>query len=99
MADLDKNRVECEKACRKIEVPTEQELKALNALRAIKTQVRDLKSRILDLTEDHGREKGQEIKMLENQLATLKEEWIAWEGKRREAARLRMIMLGHEDPS
>jgi hypothetical protein len=99
MADLDDNRMECEKACRKIEVPTDEELKALNALRAIKTQVRDLKSRIYDLTEDHGHEKGQEIKTLENQLASLKEEWIAWEGKRKEAARIRMIMLGHEDPS
>jgi hypothetical protein len=100
MGDSQKNPLDCEKQCRgEVEVPTELELRALNALRAIKNRVREIKKRITDLSKNHGQEKGEEIKHLQLQLAELKEDWNLWDEKRKEAARIRMIMLGHEEPS
>jgi hypothetical protein len=32
-------------------------------------------------------------------MADLKEEWPAWEEKRQQAAKERMIILGHEEPA
>jgi len=36
---------------------------------------------------------------LEKGMADLKEEWLAWEEKRQQAAKERMIILGHEEPA
>jgi hypothetical protein len=99
MADLQENRLYCEKGCREVEVPSEQELSALNAMRGIKNRVREIKKQISDLTENHGQDKRDEIRTLQHQLDALKEDWNLWDEKRKEAARIRMIMLGHEEPS
>jgi hypothetical protein len=99
MADLQENRLDCEKSCGEPEIPTEAELRALNALRSIKTQVRDVKKRISDLGENYDQTKLDEIKNLQHQLTALREEWNLWDERRKEAARIRMIMLGHEEPS
>jgi hypothetical protein len=98
MADIQENPLGCGEGCREVEVPIEQELKALNALRAIKSQVREIKKQISDLTENQGQDKDEKIKSLELQLAELKQDWNRWDVKRKEAARIRMIMLGHEEP-
>ena len=99
MSDIQENRLDCGKGCREVEVPIELELKALNALQAIKSRVREIKKQISDLTENHGQDKGEEIKSLQRQLGALKQDWNRWDVKRKEAAHIRMIMLGHEEPS
>jgi len=90
-------KMECGKTCKGIEVPTEDELEALNALRDIKNQVRALKKELsgVSTTDEKINERTLE---LQNRLAQLKEEWNKWDIKRKEATRIRMIMLGHEKP-
>jgi len=38
------------------------------------------------------------VKVLESELFELRAQWDEWEKKRKEAARRRMMMLGHEKP-
>ena len=83
------NPTECNKSCKVREVPTEDELEALNAMRAIKDRVRDLKNRIDGSPES--------VPGLANEMAQLKAEWNEWDEKRKDAARKRMILLGHEE--
>ncbi|MFH1350099.1 MAG: hypothetical protein ABII26_04100 [Pseudomonadota bacterium] len=83
--------------CKQVEVPTEDEIMALNALRRIKDRVRKLKkqlSHVSSLEEDAG---GKESRGVEEEIARLKTEWKSWEEKRKEATRERMILLGHEE--
>jgi predicted nucleic acid-binding Zn-ribbon protein len=97
MADAPENEVRCGKGCQKVDVPTEDELRALNAMRGIKEKVRGLKKEI----SRHGSGTGgkdDEMDRLKSELERLKREWEEWEEKRKEAARQRMIMLGHEGP-
>jgi FtsZ-binding cell division protein ZapB len=77
-----------------VEIPTRREQKALNKLKAIKTRVRELKrargergAALADQRQD----------AIERELNHLKEEWNRWEDERKEAARERMILLGHEE--
>lgn len=79
----------CEKTCRPMEVPTEREKEALDALRRIKQEVRRLKE---SLAGDPGRED------LRRELESLRAEWETWRTRQEEAARERMVLLGHEDP-
>jgi predicted RNase H-like nuclease (RuvC/YqgF family) len=97
MADAPEKEVICGKGCQKVEVPTEDELQALNAMRDIKEKVRGLKKEISHLASGT-RGKNDEIAHLEKEIERLKKEWQEWEEKRREAARMRMILLGHERP-
>ncbi len=90
---------EVDTCCKKVEVPSEDELEALNAMRAIKTRVRDLKKRLSELSFPNEDEKGEEASALKKEMARLKSEWDAWEKKRKKAAKERMILLGHEDVS
>jgi septal ring factor EnvC (AmiA/AmiB activator) len=99
MAENQENQLDCTPGCREVEVPIELELKALNALRAIKSRVREIKKEIANVTEKRGRDKDEEIRSLHEQLATLKQDWNRWDEKRKEAAKIRMIMLGHEEPT
>ncbi len=85
------NPTECNKSCKGREVPTEDELVALNAMRAIKDRVRDLKKRMDGNAES--------MRDLEREMTQLKAEWNEWGKKRKEAARKRMILLGHEEVS
>jgi chromosome segregation ATPase len=99
MAQNQENQLDCTPGCSEVEVPTELELKALNALRGIKSRVRKIKEEISKLTQKHGRDKDEEIRNLQEQLAALKQDWNRWDEKRKEAAKIRMIMLGHEEPT
>jgi len=83
--------------CKKVEVPSEDELEALNAMRAIKTRVRDLKKRLSELSSPNEDEKGEEASALKKEMAKLKSDWDVWEKKRKKAAKERMILLGHEE--
>jgi hypothetical protein len=70
-------------------------LEALNRLREIKKRVRELKKEMALITSDSYHE---ERSRSEGELIELKKEWEVWEKKRDEAARERMIALGHLEP-
>ena len=89
----------CIHSCKKIDVPTEEEVCALNELRCIKERVRELKKKISDLSAGLVAGTRDDLLVLEEEMANLKEEWLAWEEKRQQAARERMIILGHEEPA
>jgi len=88
----------CSVSCKKIDVPTEEEVHALNELRCIKERVRELKKNISDLSAGLVVGTREDLMILEKEMADLKEEWLSWEEKRQQAARERMIILGHEEP-
>jgi len=100
MAEIFGDKTVCQQSCKKIDVPTEEEVTALNQLRSIKDRLRTLRKKISDLSaglvEGGTRE---DLMLLENQVADLKGEWLVWEEKRQQAARERMIILGHEEPA
>jgi len=83
---------------KRIEVPTEKERKALAAMKSIKERVRVLKKRLASLNASGIDENAGEILDLEEELVRLKSEWIKWEARKQEAARERMILLGHQSP-
>jgi len=87
----------CINSCKKIDVPTEEEVNALNELRCIKERVRELKKKISDLSAGLVAGTREDLMDLEKEMADLKEEWLAWEEKRQQAAKERMIILGHEE--
>jgi hypothetical protein len=89
----------CQNVCGNIQVPTDEELVALNAMRAIKERVRTLKRRIAAIHESGHGEHGEELPEMEKEMARLREEWREWEEERRKAAKERMILLGHEEPN
>jgi len=88
----------CVHSCKKIDVPTDEEVCALNELRCIKERVRGLKKKISDLSAGLVPGTRDDLMTLEQEMADLKEEWLTWEERRQEAARQRMIILGHEQP-
>ena len=88
---------ECDKLCKGVEVPSEDEVVALNAMRSIKDRVRDLKKRLSEINSLDTDGNNGERAALEKEMAHLKVEWNEWEEKRKKAARERMIMLGHEE--
>ncbi|MGD9321215.1 MAG: hypothetical protein PVH99_14680 [Desulfobacteraceae bacterium] len=87
---------EMDSCCKKMEVPSEDELVALNAMRAIKERVRQLKTRLSEMSSSNRDEEKGEALALEEQMEELKAEWNEWEEKRKKAAKERMILLGHE---
>ena len=89
----------CAHSCKKIDVPTEEEVCALNELRCIKERVRELKKKISDLSAGLVAGTRDDLMILEREMADLKEEWLSWEEKRQQAAKERMIILGHEQPA
>ena len=89
----------CVHSCKKIDVPTEEEVCALNELRCIKERVRELKKKISDLSAGLVAGTRDDLLVLEEEMADLKDQWLAWEEKRQQAARERMIILGHEEPA
>jgi len=82
-----------------MDVPTEEEVNCLNELRYIKERVRELKKKISDLSAGLVAGTRDDLMDLEKGMADLKEEWLAWEEKRQQAAKERMIILGHEEPA
>ena len=95
MNDDTLNTVDCENRCKSMELPTDEELKALNRLREIKKRVRQLKKEMALMASDSLFE---ERSRSEGELIELKKEWEVWEKRRDEAARERMIALGHLEP-
>ena len=89
----------CVHSYKKIEVPTEEEVCVLNELRCIKERVRELKKKISDLSAGIVGGTRDDLMDLEKEMADLKEEWLSWEEKRQQAAKERMIILGHEEPA
>jgi hypothetical protein len=92
------SRDHCNKSCGSVEIPTEDEKRALDALREIKDRVRVIKSRLGILAKDAKPEFDRESTALKKELDDLRIEWKKWVGKRDEAAKNRMILLGHADP-
>lgn len=88
---------EVDSCCKKLEVPSEEEVVALTALRAIKERVRALKKRLSKISSSHKEEHKGEALELEKQMEALKARWNEWEEKRKKAAKERMILLGHEE--
>jgi len=82
-----------------MDVPTEEEVNCLNELRYIKERVRELKKKISDLSAGLVGGIRDDLMDLEKEMADLKEEWLSWEEKRQQAAKERMIILGHEEPA
>ena len=81
--------------CKPLEIPTDDEVKALNRLREIKKRVRAIKKELSNMASD---DSFYELKKrADKELLDLKKEWKEWEKKRDEAARERMIALGHID--
>ena len=86
------------RTCHRVEVPSREEVNALDEMRKIKGRVRELKKMLSGISSmNEGRDDGKTAE-LETEMARLKEEWNEWEKKREEAARQRMILLGHEEP-
>lgn len=82
----------------KIEIPTPKEQEALEAMRAIKNEGKALELRIAALQAE--RPEGWEgvLEDLQQRRDVLRTAWKDWEARREEAARERMVLLGHEDP-
>ncbi len=99
MTDNLEEKRACVHSCKKIDVPTEEEVCALNELRGIKERVRELKKKISDLSAGLVAGTRDDLMILEKEMADLKEMWLSWEEKRQQAARERMIILGHENPA
>ena len=78
-------------------VPSDREVDALDAMRAIKERARVLKDRLQALTNEPGGKGTAEIAGVESELKEMRTEWDSWEKKRLVAARERMILLGHEE--
>ncbi len=94
MSEKGKGELPMQASCPgQIQVPTEKELLALNSLRKIKEKVKQKKKELAALKAPEDQER---IKALEAELADLKAQWEDWEKKKEEAARERMILLGHE---
>ena len=99
MDNNSEGKTACIHSCKKIDVPTEEEVCALNELRCIKERVRELKKKISDLSAGLVAGTRDDLLVLEEEMADLKDQWLAWEEKRQQAARERMIILGHEEPA
>ena len=82
--------------CRPMEIPTDEEVRALDRLREIKERVRELKNDLSRMTLNAS--PSEQRNQAERELIELKKEWQDWEKKREEAARARMIALGHLEP-
>jgi hypothetical protein len=98
MTDHLEAKTACVHACKQLDVPTDEEVCALNELRCIKERVRELKKKISDLSAGLVPGTRDDLMILEKEMADLKEEWLSWEEKRQQAARERMVILGHEKP-
>ncbi len=88
--------IPCEKICEGIDVPTDDEVEALSAMKALKLRVRALKKKLSDISSTDKEGETESLRALEKDLVQLKEEWDRWEDKRSKAARERMVLLGHE---
>ena len=91
------NSDSCKEICKGVDVPSDDEVEALNAMKSIKLRVREIKKRISELSSTNKDEESHTKSALEEDLKRLKKEWDHWEEKRTKAAKERMILLGHEE--
>ena len=89
---------DCPGQCQQVEVPSEEEVAALNEMRSIRNYARDLKKRLSEISPSANQADAGEVNRLEAELKQLKEEWQRWKQKKEDAAKKRMILLGHIDP-
>ncbi|MBW1804073.1 MAG: hypothetical protein JRJ85_25480 [Deltaproteobacteria bacterium] len=95
--DKKEQALECNNLCRGVQVPSEDEIVVLRAMRQVKGQSKVLKEKMAQL-ESSIREADKPLLIeIEEELAELKEEWKHLEEKRKATARERMILLGHEE--
>ena len=90
---------EVDSCCKRPQVPSEEEMVALNAMRSIKERVRDLKKRLSEVSSSQKEGEVEEALELKQKMDALKAQWNEWEEKRQRAAKERMILLGHEEVS
>lgn len=83
----------------KIEIPTKKEQEALAEMKAIKKKVRELKNTISALQKNDHENNAAALSGAKKELLRMKIEWEKWESERKQAAKERMIHLGHEEPS
>jgi hypothetical protein len=96
--DRHKDSERCPKSCGEMDVPSEDEISALQAMRRIKERVRDVRTRLSAISSGTVAEEPGEKETLEHEIGGLKSEWETWEQKRKKAAHERMLLLGHEEP-
>jgi hypothetical protein len=84
--------------CKGIDVPSDDEVEALSAMKALKLRVREIKKKMSNISSTGKEGETQTLLAFEQDLVRLKKEWDRWEEKRRKAARRRMVLLGHEKP-
>ena len=88
----------CSHHCGGSEVPTEDEVVVLNEMRALKDRVKSIKKKMSEISSSDDGSKREVLEGLESDLARFKTEWNNLDARRQEAARQRMIILGHEKP-
>jgi predicted nuclease with TOPRIM domain len=81
--------------CKRVEVPSDEEVAALSDMREIKARVKELKKRQSEISLHKGEYLGEKSR-LEKEMIELKTEWSELEEKRKRAAHDRMVMLGHD---
>jgi hypothetical protein len=89
----------CLKSCAKVEVPSQEELSALQAMRRVKERVRTLRGRLSAVSSGKIAATPSERVALEEEIKKLRSEWDILEEVRKQAAHERMVLLGHEKPS
>jgi hypothetical protein len=89
---------ECSNMCGEIQVPTEDELNALNAMRSLRQKARLLKLQLDRLERNEAGKEELEKDRVRLELDRLRREWLEWECRRQRASNERMILLGHEAP-
>ncbi|MEW6665559.1 MAG: hypothetical protein AB1512_10130 [Thermodesulfobacteriota bacterium] len=88
----------CKNLCREVEIPSDDELVALNAMRSIREKAKALREEMDRLQKTEPAQAGPERIRMQRQLDLLKQEWQEWEKKKNIAAKEKMVLLGHEDP-
>jgi hypothetical protein len=84
--------------CGGIEVPSDDELVALNAMRSLREKAKTIREKMDQLERNGGVGDRSERVRMRQELDRLRMEWREWEKKKNRAARERMTLLGHEDP-
>ncbi len=81
--------------CKRVDVPSDEEVAALSDMREVKARVREIKKRLSEISLHKG-EYLEEKSRLEKETTGLKAEWDRLEEKRKRAAYDRMILLGYD---
>ncbi len=77
-------------------VPTPREERVLRAMYSVKMRVREIKRKRASLKQEDQQGHAEALRALEDELKKLKAEWSRLEKERKEAAKERMILLGHD---